>query len=71
MYFIQTLERMNSADEIQEAIFSIARRNDIKVRRFFQILYQILLGASKGPRLGPYILDVGKETVIESLSEMI
>jgi lysyl-tRNA synthetase class 1 len=69
--FIQTLERMNSADEIQEAIFSIARRNDIKVRRFFQILYQILLGTSKGPRLGPYILDVGKETVIESLSEMI
>ncbi len=65
------LENTNSADEIQEAIFNIARRNDIKVRRFFQILYQILLGTSKGPRLGPYILDVGKDTVIKSLTDLI
>ena len=69
--FVKMLENTNSADEIQEAIFNIARRNDIKVRRYFQILYQILLGTSKGPRLGPYILDVGKDTVIKSLSDMI
>lgn len=69
--FIETLESTNTADEIQETIFNIARSNRIKVRRFFQILYQILLGTSKGPRLGPYILNVGKDTVIKSLSEVI
>jgi lysyl-tRNA synthetase class 1 len=69
--FTQILEQVDSADEIQEAIFTIARRNEVKVRRFFQILYQILLGTSKGPRLGPYILDLGKEAVIKALSAMI
>jgi lysyl-tRNA synthetase class 1 len=66
--FTTILEHIDTADEIQEVIFEIARKNDVKVRRFFQILYQILLGTSKGPRLGPYILDVGKEAVIKALT---
>ena len=45
-----------------------ARKNNVKVGRFFQVLYQILLGTSKGPRLGPYILDIGKKAVIKSLA---
>lgn len=65
--FMNALEHVDSADAVQEVIFSVARKNDVKIRRFFQILYQILLGLSKGPRLGPYILDIGKETVIKSI----
>jgi lysyl-tRNA synthetase class 1 len=69
--FTKTLKHLDTADEIQEVIFEIARKNGLKVRRFFQILYQVLLGTSKGPRLGPYILDIGKEAVITSLKAVL
>ena len=56
-----------SEDEIQSTIFNIARTNNLKPGKFFKTLYQILLGANQGPRLGPYILAMEKENVIGAL----
>jgi lysyl-tRNA synthetase class 1 len=65
---IQTLEGTDDENTIQTAIFTIAKENDIKPAKFFKILYTILLGASQGPRLGPYIITMGKHNVIEALN---
>jgi lysyl-tRNA synthetase class 1 len=64
---IQTLQKKADEEEIQSAVFNIARKNGIKPRKFFKTLYLILLGAPQGPRLGPYILAMGRENVIEAL----
>ncbi|MEJ2127069.1 MAG: hypothetical protein P8X84_06165, partial [Candidatus Bathyarchaeota archaeon] len=48
-------------------IFNVARNNEIKPGKFFKVLYKILLGAPQGPRLGPYVLAMGKENVIDAL----
>lgn len=65
---IQTLQ-IEEEDEtkIQGAIFSIARKHNVQPSQFFKTLYTILLGVSQGPRLGPYIVAMGKQNVIDAL----
>jgi lysyl-tRNA synthetase class 1 len=57
--------------KIQGAIFSIARKHNVQPSQFFKILYTILLGASQGPRLGPYIVAMGKKNVIDALERAL
>ena len=64
---IQALQTKANEEEIQGAVFSIARNNSIKPGKFFKTLYRILLGVPQGPRLGPYILAMGRENVIDAL----
>ncbi len=64
---IQALQTDATEEEIQSAVFSIARKNNVKPSKFFKTLYNILLGAPQGPRLGPYILAMGRENVIDAL----
>lgn len=63
----QFLEQERTAEEIQEAIFRIARSHNIKPKNFFKTLYKILLGMPQGPRLGPYIKTMGQQNVVDAL----
>ncbi len=54
-------------EEVQNAIFEIARAHGLKPPGFFRLLYTILLGMPRGPRLGPYIARVGCGRVAEVL----
>lgn len=58
--FRDILTKEIDAREIQTKIFNIARNNNIEPREFFRLLYNILLGTDKGPRLGNYIADIGE-----------
>ena len=61
----------DSAEKIQNAIFQIARKHEIKPSNFFKVLYLILLGVQKGPRLGPYMVAMGRENVIQALKRAL
>ena len=37
-------------------------------KRYFEILYNLLLGESRGPKLGLFLTALGKETVTKLLS---
>jgi lysyl-tRNA synthetase class 1 len=67
---IQALQTEANEEEIQSAVFNIARNNNIKPGKFFKTIYKILLGVPQGPRLGPYILAMGRENVIEALKRV-
>jgi len=69
--FIQTLQTETGEEQVQGAIFSIARKNAIQPAKFFKTLYTILLGVPEGPRLGPYILAMGRENVIDALKRAV
>jgi len=60
-----------SSDEIQSAIFETARKHGIGVKVFFKKLYQIFLGRDSGPRLGPYLWDLGKERALKILEQYV
>lgn len=68
---IETLRRTGDADEIQNSIFEIARRNGIRPPDFFRTLYRIFLGLERGPKLGPYIADIGVERATRMLASAL
>ncbi len=56
---------------IQNAIFNLAQKYALEPRDFFRLLYMILLGSPRGPRLGPYIKVMGSENVARALERAI
>jgi len=68
---IARLEVEDEPDKIQNAIFNSAKNNGVPPSVFFKTLYQILMGAPQGPRLGPYVLAMGKQNVINALKRSI
>jgi lysyl-tRNA synthetase class 1 len=68
---IVKVEAENEPDKIQNAIFGAAKNNGIQPSRFFKTLYTILMGAPQGPRLGPYVLAMGKQNVIDALKRVV
>ena len=60
-----------SSEDVQSAIFEIARKHGIGVKNFFKKLYLIFLGRDHGPRLGPYLWDLGKERALKILKQYI
>jgi lysyl-tRNA synthetase class 1 len=68
---IKVLETEDAPDKIQNAIFNAAKTNGLKPAAFFKTLYAILMGALQGPRLGPYILAMGKQNVIAALQRAL
>ena len=67
---INNLDTEDDPDKIQNKIFTIAKKNNIKPRIFFRLLYSILMGTNYGPRLGPYVLAMGVPNVIEALKRV-
>jgi lysyl-tRNA synthetase class 1 len=68
---VNVLDAADESDEIQNAIFKAAKTNGLKPGTFFKTLYLILMGAPQGPRLGPYILAMGKQNVVEALQRAL
>ncbi len=60
-----------SSDILQNSIFEVAKKHGIDPPEFFKILYEILLGSPKGPRLGPYIEAMGRENVADALERAL
>ena len=61
------LTDVKDPQEIQALIFETARSCGMEPSDFFKLLYRTLLGVDRGPRLGPYILDIGSSKVAERL----
>jgi lysyl-tRNA synthetase class 1 len=68
---VTELENATNIDEYQATIFNAAKTHNLKPRDIFPIVYQILLGQPRGPRFGPYVGLVGKESVIKTLREAL
>jgi lysyl-tRNA synthetase class 1 len=68
---IKVLESEVEAEKIQNAIFNAAKGCGLKPGEFFKALYMVLMGAPQGPRLGPYILAMGKQNVINALNRAL
>ena len=68
---ITIISESENAEDIQNGIFNISKEFNITPKIFFSLLYNILINSNKGPRIGPYIIDIGKETVIERIKASI
>lgn len=67
----ETLSSENEPEDIQNTIYQIAKSNNIEPKDFFKVLYQIILGTSRGPKIGPLISDIGRKQVAKTISKYI
>ena len=64
---VQILESDETVEDLQNSIYQIAKSNEIPPKNFFRVLYQIILSSNQGPKIGPFILDIGKTKVAKTL----
>ena len=68
---VDFLERENEPEDLQNTIYQIAKGNNVQPRDFFKTLYQIILSTTRGPKIGPFISDIGRKNVAKTLREYI
>ena len=68
---VDLLEGNEEIEDLQNAIYSIAKENQVQPKDFFRILYQIILSTNRGPKIGPFIEDIGMKKVANSISKYI
>jgi len=68
---VEVLKSEDDAEKIQNAIFNVAKKHGLQLGSFFRSLYVILLGVPQGPRLGPYLVAMGKQNVIDALQRAL
>jgi lysyl-tRNA synthetase class 1 len=64
---LASLESAKDGEEVQSSIFSAARSRGISPPELFKRIYMLLLGRPSGPRLGPYLFDIGPQRLREAL----
>ena len=69
--FCEKLRSDMNGEKIQELIFTSAQEMSVPPRRFFSILYMILLGTDRGPRAGNLIEALGIERVRNLIKEAL
>ena len=67
---VDKLSAEEEPEDIQNTIYQIAKANQIQPKEFFRILYQIILGTSRGPKIGPFISDIGRKQVSKTFQSI-
>jgi len=67
----QLIRSESDEQKIQNGIFALARKYSLRAESFFKTLYQILIGSPEGPRLGPYVIAMGRDNVANALSRAL
>ena len=59
------------AEELQSIVFACGREKFDPLRDWFKALYEVLLGASQGPRFGGFIALYGIEETIALIEKAL
>jgi lysyl-tRNA synthetase class 1 len=66
---VDVLESEKEPEDLQNTIYNISKENNIAPKEFFMILYQIILAANRGPKIGPFIIDIGRKKVAQTITK--
>lgn len=67
----EALTSDSEPEDLQNVIYQIAKSNNVQPREFFRILYQIILNTNRGPKIGPFILDIGRKKIGQTIQNYI
>ncbi len=59
------------AEKIQTLVFETAKKYGIDAAQFFKLLYSMILGIDRGPRLGNLIEAIGQEKTVKILEKSL
>ena len=60
-----------TSDDIQGVVFDIGRKNYKKIGEWFELLYKVLFGQERGPKIGTFFYLYGKKKSIELIENKI
>jgi lysyl-tRNA synthetase class 1 len=62
-------DRLDSHDEksMQERIYELADEHGVDKKRIFAVMYEVLIGKERGPRLGGFLLAIGRDRLLQIL----
>ena len=61
---------LSDGDDLQSLVFAVGKNHNFEnLRDWFQAIYEILLGASQGPRFGGFIALYGVNETIELINQ--
>ncbi|MCS7117679.1 MAG: lysine--tRNA ligase [Thaumarchaeota archaeon] len=66
---VEVVRRGAGPEEIQSEVFNRSRARGINPADVFRYFYRVLLNRDSGPRLGPYLYDLGPARLEEILSQ--
>ncbi len=69
--FAENVVNSTTPDAVQAVAFESMRKFNLKATEFFPVLYMMLVGARKGPRLGPYVIDAGPKNVSANIERAL
>lgn len=64
---VEILSSEKEPEDLQNTIYNISKENNVAPKEFFMVLYQIIIGASRGPKIGPFIIDIGRKKVAQTI----
>jgi lysyl-tRNA synthetase class 1 len=64
---IELLQRDFNETDLQNEIFNAARAEGLEVGKAFAVVYRIILGSERGPRLAPLLMALDREWVLRRL----
>ncbi|MGD2200415.1 MAG: lysine--tRNA ligase [Candidatus Bathyarchaeota archaeon] len=68
---ISALKQSEDEEGYQSAVFEVARSSDMRPGVLFRLLYKILIGRPRGPRFGPFVATIGKDSVIAKFEKTL
>jgi lysyl-tRNA synthetase class 1 len=68
---MELLKRDLSEADLQNEIFKAARAEGLEVGKAFAVVYRILLGSERGPRLAPLLMALDREWLLKRLKSAL
>jgi len=67
------VDKLETYDErtLAEALYNAAASVGVEATEMFKIVYSVLIGKDKGPRLASFMLIVGKDRLAEILDRFL
>ncbi|VVC01725.1 Lysine--tRNA ligase [uncultured archaeon] len=65
--YVEALKPGMSAEDIHNLAFTVAKENGVEAKEVFKQMYQWLIDANMGPRLGKLIYAIGADKVKKAL----
>ena len=66
---LQSIDPKSPAEEIQKEVYAIGREFEFEQKDWFGGLYQVLLGAERGPRFGSFVALYGINETIDLIKD--
>lgn len=66
----EKIAKSKNPEQVQQAVFSVAKENNVSPKEAFKSIYLVLTGKDSGPRVGLLVFALGKEKSVKRLKEI-